>query len=67
MIQQFKIIIAMLVCITPLTSLPINHETRKEMAAQIVMLKQMLHNCNGQYIHNTRPMYQQDLTFHHVP
>lgn len=48
--------------LAPLTISAVDATTRKEIAAQVVMLKKMLNECNGQYIHNTTPMHQQDLT-----
>ncbi|MDP3787812.1 MAG: hypothetical protein Q8Q60_00670 [Candidatus Chromulinivorax sp.] len=47
----------------PLIITAIEKPTQQKLAAQIVLLKHMLNECNGQYIHNTTPMYQQDLTF----
>lgn len=47
----------------PLTITAIDKLTQKEVVTQIVLLKRMLNECNNQYINNTTPMYQQDLTF----
>ncbi len=61
--KQFTKIVLALAFVLPLTITAIEKPTQKEIAAQIVLLKRMLHECNGQYMHNTTPMYQQDLTF----
>lgn len=56
-------LVLMLAFIAPATATA-DTFTQQQIAAQIIMLKKMLNDCNNQYLYNATPMYQQSLTTH---
>lgn len=60
--KQFTKVTLALMFLMPLTMTATEQYTKRELAAQTVLLKRMLTACNDKYVYNTTPMHQQDLT-----